>query len=188
MGNRRYIDRESSDVPLENFFKAWREHAGMTQAQVEAKFGWPASRVSNLENGRAVVTQHILTTLGRLYGCSAADLLGRAPPPKGVAAQLLGAGLVELPGSIAALGDTLATQQRLVREIAEIRAELLPRLAAVERELTELTDKTATAIKNAAMLAELVKRCLRHLEGGDNPPGEGSRDAPDDSGPGPAAD
>lgn len=78
-GNRRFLDPDDAGEGLRNFFKEWREYRGMTQGQVEAHFKWPASRVSHLENGRARITDQILTALARLYRCTPADLIARAP-------------------------------------------------------------------------------------------------------------
>lgn len=63
-----------------NHLKAWREFRNLTQTQVEKKFGWPSSRVSNLENGRAVITVDVLLALARHYNCALSDLL--SPPPQ----------------------------------------------------------------------------------------------------------
>lgn len=114
LGNRRFIDDQGR---LPNFFKEWREAAGFTQAQVEKALGWQASRVSHLENGRALVTEHVLTVLARLYRCKPADLVS-GPPMRDDKAALFAELIAKIDKINVEMLD-LAEKVRNTRELIE---------------------------------------------------------------------
>lgn len=156
MGNRRFIERE----PFPNYFKAWREYRGMTQTEVEALYEWPASRVSNLENGRATITSHVMMALARAYHCSVADLIARDPGPAAGLTSLDGA----LPaGGLAALHDALAALSRVAAEAKAIRSDVLPRLQTLETEVSEAAARITEALRDTAALAETFERAAGTL-------------------------
>lgn len=170
MANRRFIDPENPPFP--NHFRAWREHRGLTQAQVEAKYGWPAARVSNLENGRASITGHVLMALARAYRCTVADLVGRDPGEVPVTADgMVGAGFV------AALHELRVQLAKLEIKAEELHADVLPRIKALEKGITDAGGQVNEALAEAGRLAETFERALGTLRGEGMAPADGS--APD---------
>jgi transcriptional regulator with XRE-family HTH domain len=159
VGNRRFIDPE----PFPQFFKAWRDYRGMTQAEVEAKYGWPASRVSNLESGRATITGHVLMALARAYRCSVADLIGRDPGPKKPFDQIVGDDLQSFGLGAAPLHDALKALARLAGEAKDLRAEVLPRLSALEAGVSDVADRITDALQDAKYLADAFDRAAASL-------------------------
>lgn len=153
MGNRRFIERE----PFPNQFRAWREYRQMTQTEVEQMYGWPASRVSNLENGRATVTGHVMMALARAYRCTVGDLISRDPGP------VAGLGGALPAGGLAALHDALAAISRVAAEAAAIRSDVLPRLQTLEREVADAAERITAALQDTAALAETFERAAGTL-------------------------
>lgn len=125
-------------------------------------FEWPSSRVSNIENGRATITGHVLTALARAYRCSVPDLLGRDPGPQTAILSLHG-GLPQGGPGFAALTDALAALSRLATEIQVIRDEVLPRLKTLESEVAEAAGRITEALRDAEALAETFERAAGSL-------------------------
>ena len=122
MGNRRYIENERPT----NYFKEWRDYRGLTQVEVEKIYGWQQSRVSNLENGRATVTDHVLAALARAYDCKIGDLYEPPPDQKDPTFFVVGAAPVER--GMFALREALPMLAELSDEVQEI----IPRLRALD--------------------------------------------------------
>jgi transcriptional regulator with XRE-family HTH domain len=56
-----------------------RQYRGLTQAQVQKRFGWAEGRLSKLESGSVQPKPATLRMLARLYGCEFNDLFGSPP-------------------------------------------------------------------------------------------------------------
>lgn len=147
---------------MPNFFREWREAAGLSQAAVERIHGWPASRVSNLENDRAVVTDPVLQALARSYACTPEELVA-GPPPEDRIAPAIRERLAARVAQPAALTDALKSLQRLSAELRAIKSDLLPRLEEAEQQIEAASASIAKAISRANSLSALFERGLDSL-------------------------
>ena len=143
-----------------NHLKAWREFAGLTQAQVEQLNGWPASRISNLENGRAILTEAVLIALARRYGCLPAQLL-EAPPPQ---SMVLGQHYNPERGT-AALQGALSRLEHLAEDVRAMRGEIGPRLDAFETQISQAHATIKAAMQSATAMAAMFDRFLESFRG-----------------------
>lgn len=142
----------------------WREYRGLTQTQVERYFVWPASRVSNLEQGRAVITEDVLTALARIYSCAPQDLLD--PPPKTGTRVARGRGAigpVEDGEGFSKLAEMLSMIHRLRAEVQQMREEMVPRLDTLDELLSTVEANASDAMRNADQLANLFEEGWRAL-------------------------
>ena len=130
-----------------NHLKEWRQSAGLTQAQVEKAEGWPASRVSNLEKGRALVTEQVLRTLGARYGCLPSQLLSAPSMPR-------------LPPQSRS-GMLAEARERLTR-LVDVIGDLRAAIDAIETQIQETHLLISAAVENdaahMAMLDSLVEK------------------------------
>jgi transcriptional regulator with XRE-family HTH domain len=143
-GNRRFTVPEKAPP---NFFAAWRRKRGMAQSHVEKEFGWPSSRLSNLENGRAIYTSHILSALANYYSCTPADLIGRPPPEGDEAAPRL----TEVP-TLYALVSRLQEQ---IKRLADDRVRYFEKLDAVQATANQAASIIGALAGETAQLAVL---------------------------------
>lgn len=157
-GNRRFLDPDDTGAGLQNYFSEWRKHRGMTQAQVEAHFNWPASRLSHLENGHARITDQILTALARLYHCSPADLIER--PPSSPRRLRAGAGGAML-GCAAALHRVLTTSRTLRASLEPLANPVI--LHQLDAQIDDLAEALACLekLRQPLTLAETLVLSLR---------------------------
>jgi hypothetical protein len=59
-------DDAATDNPPDNYFKEWRLHRGMTQAQVQQQLSWSDGRLSKMESGAVSAKPVALAALARL--------------------------------------------------------------------------------------------------------------------------
>jgi len=146
-------DAAATDNPPDNYFKEWRLHRGMTQAQVQQQLGWSDGRLSKMESGAVSAKPVALAALARLYGCEMGNLF--EPPP--VASSGSGLfGILEVRRLIA----------RLQHDMAELKRVMIPRIEELERQLTEVDTASEAAVKNAHELAELFGYYASQMSGG----------------------
>lgn len=148
-----------------NYFKAWREYRNLTQLEVEQLYGWPTSRLSNLEKGRALITDQVLAALAQAYGCRVPDLFEPPPGGAGETGNPLASPEYYRPGAagFAALHDALTALEALTSEAAAIRAAVLPRLDALDRAGVEAGKRLREAVKYAEQLALTFDRAADSL-------------------------
>lgn len=92
-----------------HFMRQWREARGLSLTQMAALIPFGKSTMSRVETGKIPYHQDILEAYARVIGCSAADLIGRAP---GSADELF-----------AVLGECTTAQIRQITAIAKIMVE-----------------------------------------------------------------
>ena len=135
---------DSRRIAGQNYLREWRQHRGLSQIQVQRRFGWSEGRISKLESGVVPAKQPVLSELARLYGCEVGDLF--APPPAATRGGLQG--VLELRRRIA----------RLQHDVTRMKEALGPLFAAIERQLAEAGKISETAAKDAEELAKLFTR------------------------------
>jgi transcriptional regulator with XRE-family HTH domain len=145
---------------VRNSLREWRRLTGLSQVQVDRYFGWGKSRLSHIENGRALLTDDVLKLLADLYKCEPADLL-RAPPNWRRRTIGRGANYEEPP---AALPDTIAMLRALSEEMRSLKRDLMPRLDMLEEQIAATTTAAITAVQNAADVTAMFERGLDCLK------------------------
>jgi len=66
-------------VMSKNYFKAWREHRGLTQVQAAELAGMSQPVLTRIESGARKFDASHLTKLAIAYRCSEWELIGRHP-------------------------------------------------------------------------------------------------------------
>ena len=138
---------QDTDAPAEPpaiYLREWRLYRGLTQAQVQKRFGWAEGRLSKLESGSVQPKPATLRMLARLYGCEFNDLFG-SPPEIGDAGLF---GVLQL--------QRLLAQAR--QDIAELKTLVIPRIEAIEGQLAQASTISVTAAQNADELATIFAR------------------------------
>ena len=171
----RYIEEN----PSPTFFKVWREYRDMTQVEVEQLYNWPASRVSNIENGRAIVTDHVLRALARAYRCTPGDLLDRPPPSSSMMLLKKGRGGSSAELGLGALHVALSALHQVGVELKSMRTDIGRRLDGLEGEIARVDSAITEALRDSVDLAESLQRTagnitralsLQPANGDDEPP------------------
>jgi transcriptional regulator with XRE-family HTH domain len=128
----------------------WRLHRGLTQMQVQQRFGWAEGRLSKLESGAVSPKPATLSALARLYGCDMGDLF--ALPPAETDKGLFG------------ISELRRLITRVQQDMAELKAFVVPRIEAIEGQLAQVDTLSEAAAKNADELAELFARYASHMQ------------------------
>jgi transcriptional regulator with XRE-family HTH domain len=154
----------SDPRPPRNHLREWRRLTGLTQPQVERYFKWGKSRLSHIENSRALPTDEVLASLAGLYKCEPQDLL-RAPPDWRRRSIERGEGEPEA----AALPDTITMLRALTEEMRALKRDLLPRLDQLEEQIIATTNAAVTAVQNASEVTAMFERGLQSLKSAIDP-------------------
>ena len=143
---------EPDHETIRHYLRAWRLHLGLPQTAVQQRLGWPASRLYTIESGRAVLTDSVLKSLARVYGCTIDDLLNRPPPAEKK---------VEDTGT--ALQQVLALLARVSRDAQEMRGDLASRIDALENDLQAAAEKIDAAMRESEELRAALHRAAEIL-------------------------
>lgn len=140
-----------------NHLRAWRKAAGLTQAQVEKILNWQPSRVSHLERGSARITDQILRELASLYGAEAGELLHSPPPDRSLESP------PQHHAQVAVLEESERRLRCLLNEFRAVKIDLVPRLEALETQLTALTAAVVEAVESASETRTMLAHTMAVL-------------------------
>ena len=98
-----------------NYFRAWREHRGLTQKEVADFIGTKPPSISRYEQGDLPYTQRVLEGLALVYRARPGDLLNGPPPD---APSPVG-DLTELP--VATQREILTSLEKILKKAKRIQ-------------------------------------------------------------------
>ena len=120
--------------PIGHFLKAWREHRGMTQAQLAERVNLDRSDLSRIERGQVQCRQPTLEALARALGCRPGDIFNSSPDD---------------PNAIQHLWDRLDELSRQVlRQLIELKINALAQLSLDPDSIQARFDKLDSAAQD----------------------------------------
>lgn len=71
------------------FFRAWREHKGLTQEQLAERIDMSVSSISQIETGAQGFTDSTLMAIAEALDCEPGDLLSKDPRAEGMVVDMM---------------------------------------------------------------------------------------------------